>query len=485
MTYKLSGAVGLRDRVEPGSFLIPIFTTSASNRLFAQQLDENDKIVSFKIIEVSNFPFEYQTARALDVEIGDIGIVCFANENSTIIIQDARSARELLRSMPNWETISPFRQLDICYFTGDSAKLKRAISAAAGTIKNPAVSRTWKKVERTAAKRRRSSPELFVELASLRGSFDSIDGHDRWLSAWKSIGPTDWLIRDGVKLAFYSDKSIGARARIAVHVLEGARAKSVSAEVTAYVKAVVTNWLSSASVTEDTGVWSRVWLTINQQQTYPDRELYKWGTSFLLNPRSRSQSTSGRVKIWEALWDSVHRNTEELISILRADLSEHRTGSHARRLIGLLAELADEAPISDVLRDWLAVGDPGTSQWSTAYLALLRSGQNNDQKFVEIGKNWLKNDEGKLKKWAEIYEEISYIRGKDELIPIAAEWLLRANKEMKVWPKIASLVYNELDDAELRRAIENWIDTHPGTDESWELQLLVNQSGPDEDVADL
>ncbi|MBD9541304.1 hypothetical protein IB276_17755 [Ensifer sp. ENS04] len=472
----MRGIVGIHARLEPGAFLIPYFVSKTSNYTFAQELGADRRVKAFKPIEVDRFSFIEVVTQTTELHVGDPGMIAFADREGTPVVGFAQELQVTWKVSDFGSNVSAFRRIDICYFLQDFKGLEAAINDAARTL-HPQVRRSWTRMERTAAARARIAGVHAVGAAGGQDSFNGEGGIDRWLEAWKKFGPTDRLLVEGFKLAFETDGNVGNRARIASSVVFAMRARSISTRVRDEITSKLRAWLAGPAVVGDRSVWSKAWLAALKQDLIAYGTI-RLGMDYLKATQSDRHLGANWNRIWKAMWLHSDGWHDELTDVAADALDRYGATSTGRRLITLLSEMVDDHSISFIVRQWMTGNQQSNSHWGTAFLALIRAESTEARSLVDVGLQWLRSEEGKLKIWADVYEEVSRYQEESVMLPIARDWVLRSNMEMRIWPKIAAKVLRSSVDNRLRERVRQWTEAHPSSEESWELQLLLDDDDP-------
>ena len=115
-----------------------------------------------------------------------------------------------------------------------------------------------------------------------------------------------------------------------------------------------------------------------------------------------------------------------------------------------------------------------SNAWIDVYLALVKK-HPDDRDLRELGFGWLKEEAGGLRRWPEVYDAVVGSNSDEASKTLLVEWLLRANTEMKSWPKAAaSFLKANPDNAQVREAVQKWLAQKPDRVEAWDLGALIN-----------
>lgn len=478
MSYHLRGVVGVGRTTEVGAFLIPYFSSDRSNHLFAQELNTDSCIRAFRPIDLNHYTMRVDLVTEIGVDVGDDGIIAFVDPSGSIVTEPVQMARSSLRSASFGSNLSAFRQIDICYFLGDFAALNDAINRAASAFARADIGKAWKKVERTAAKHAKAAAHrAAIDIEAVIGSFVGDAALDNWIKAWRAFGPRDWLLTEGLRLAFEQSGSANARFRIAHHVITGLSAPAIPVDTRELLRENIRSWLVSDAMRTDSEIWAKVWLAAEQEGNILFDQYLQAGFNYLDSTPFGYQPRNSWTRLWKVLWQRGIGDQEALAKLAEEVLKTYGHSAHGRRLVAVLGDFIDQSRIADVLARWIIEDDRRDSQWASTYLAVLSSEYRGSKEFVELGVEWLKRDLGNLKKWAKVYEEVSKYRDENEMLEIARSWVLRANSDMNIWPEFASKVFRAYEDPKVRDLIASWLSRHPTKEDSWELSLML-EYGP-------
>ncbi len=140
----------------------------------------------------------------------------------------------------------------------------------------------------------------------------------------------------------------------------------------------------------------------------------------------------------------------------------------------LAANLVNDPFIEETAREWIFKTPVHSNAWIDVYLALVKK-HPDDRDLRELGFGWLKEEAGGLRRWPEVYDAVVGSNSDEASKTLLVEWLLRANTEMKSWPKAAaSFLKANPDNAQVREAVQKWLAQKPDRVEAWDLGALIN-----------
>lgn len=455
-TYQLALFASLKP--SPPCFVIPVFTTKTSNGTFAQDLLPGGSVREFMTFAPEDFTIVNGIAPAIDVRVGEKGVVAFWTEEGEVICAVAKELQCILRTTDPL-TSAPFSEAERSTFLEDSALLLNSATVAAQLIVNESlregyharlkdhvkILRGLRKSEEEAAKfEERSLDDLIRLLESERGS---VKWADLWRNGWRAFKQNKRLI-DAVRWKIMTE-GLDQEEFSLLSDMQYVNDKGV--------KELFTWWLNNRSVKAPG--WIFVWdMSIKDTASFPDEIIVDalenafnrrpfirhqwsmmnvWNSCFRYFPSEKRRITDIAIKN-----DGVGFYTEYFMEmIVLAIFSSDKNNSWAR----------------DHFVKWFS-RVRGSSSW-IRMLATFGEDVLPPDKFLDISIKWLRKFGAGTNRWIDLFMKIRSQITPDESWNIRISWLRRARKDLYTWPDVfQSLVDDagEDDVVELSDIARSW-----------------------------
>ncbi len=188
MIYTLAGVASLGGpSLKTSAFLIPYFRSDSSTRMFAQELNEDFRIVDFRPFNPINYGVIDHRCSPLERSLGDTAVMAFFCPETSVVVGDVKEVVRQLQESRLPVGGAPFFEIDVCYLTGDLVKVRGAIRRAAKMFSNGAVAKRWALTENNMATRQQQSRIALEEKAQVAVT-RKVTGTVKWFNIQKGFG---------------------------------------------------------------------------------------------------------------------------------------------------------------------------------------------------------------------------------------------------------------------------------------------------------
>ncbi|WP_454717966.1 hypothetical protein [Caulobacter segnis] len=474
MKYDLSGVVRIIRGVNKSTFLIPFFRSDNSNRLFAQELSSEHKIIKFVEINTENYEVLLKSMPPIHREVGEAGIMAYIRRDGDIVVGEAGQVITGLRATSLEADNSPFFEIDAYRLTGQPKKLRAAIKRARRAFGDGEIANAWAQRERAvgagATPQQVASQELTLSL--IESDLELEIWPEHWFALWRSGMSRFRLSEVGLLYVLKGVGNTGEKGRILGAIASYKRSHEISSFYSACI-----HWLNDCNRLDYYPYeWGKIWLSLDNEEITTNDSYVKYAVSFL---ESRSPKKSSRQ--WALVWIKIYENfgykyeniEEKLLNLAGSELFRSNMANIVvRTMLGFLSKRAKDFRIRTIVIEWLHKSQHSSS-WIDTYISVMVP-EEADGDLLYLGKRWLDEDDGRLRRWVDIYSLIERIEGGTiELREIAKRWLLRANKNMKTWPDMATRYLLDGWDPEVGDAAKEWMNAHVDHAALWDLNLII------------
>lgn len=492
MTHYLAGLASITPLpLTRASFLIPFFKNIDSNLIFAQELGVNRRIAEFRLFD----PFKYhvlnRTCERIQRAVGNIGVVSYFHPEDDITTAPADIISKRLATLEWQADDSPFFEIEVGYFIGDLGRIRNGISRASLTFQNRS-GFYWKRTEDSLARipSNLRTPEVKISSIWLKLNFSDPEWHLHWQDAWRQSTFDEHLTELGLDFVegLVEAQKIDSRMTFVLGSIIRYPRCLVSDTLKSRAKALTLCYLTERKeeARQTTGTledWGRIFLNfvrLGEKLTEDDqKEILEFLTRLAQSRRTRTLWRD----MWETLWISKSYRQEALQILNDLFTRAHVSSSFLRDFMNaILRNLNDEELHAPAL-NWLQ-NSVFSNTWIKLYIKMLVVLKNSAE-LLEVGKHWLRMEPGKLKRWSDVYFAITERYGEDEeMLELARAWLIRSNRSMGSWPRMAMHVakLGGLMHPELAQTIRLWLSEKHKTSKAWDLHALLRDQGFSSDL---
>lgn len=447
-------------------FLLPAFSAPESNDTFFQDLSIDGRVERFIRVDTANLFHVPMLPPALNVSIGDFGLLAFLDDNGALEIG---IPVELARAIEANAVSDPIVRMELASLRADRVMQKRALRDCREKFAGEQRFASWAKREKRLFRKviqdfSNEKPGVDETEARLNKEFLEIEADLRdkgWTQRWLRLWGQGYERRRLVGIAYLrQDSNISFDAdgpevfRIILDSEWSLEARQRSLDV-----------LKSTPI-EASG-WFALYMLAYYRSGVLREDVFRVGLGALNNWLSE-KNRKGQPQ-WISLWQFHLRTGQarEEVRHLGVDFIrqvEVITVSVARNVLVPLARNEQSFEfIEDHILNWVAYNVRSDTVWASLFISSYKFGPVN---FLhEIGIDWLRDLGGNLTQWIDIWHLYRNRISDEEYVFLGINWLGRARKDMRSWADVYFELFEDFSRMRDERIVQlgvEWMNSRQG-----------------------